>query len=158
VFDQAERNDWILFFDEADALFGKRTQTSSAHDRYANQEVAYLLQRVEDFSGVVILASNLKGNIDDAFARRFQSMVHFPLPGPEERTRLWRGAFPQASRLDPAVDLARIAEEHEISGGAIVNVLRSSALATLRQGNNLICAEDIYHGIRREFRKDGKVI
>jgi hypothetical protein len=158
VFDQAERNDWVLFFDEADALFGKRTQTSSAHDRYANQEVAYLLQRVEDFSGVVILASNLKGNIDEAFARRFQSMVHFPLPGPEERVRLWRGAFPQASRLDSAVDLARIAEEYEISGGAIVNVLRSSALATLRRGNDLIRAEDIYHGIRREFRKDGKVI
>src|SRR6185369_1537927 len=150
VFDQAERNDWILFFDEADALFGKRTQTSSAHDRYANQEVAYLLQKVEDFPGVVILASNLKGNIDEAFARRFQSMVHFPLPGPEERVRLWRGAFPNPSRLEPAVDLARIAEEHEISGGAIVNVLRSSSLATLRRGNDFIRAEDIYHGIRRE--------
>ncbi len=92
VFDQAEGNDWILFFDEADALFGKRTQVSGAHDRYANQEVSYILQRVEDFTGVVILASNLKGNIDDAFARRFQSMIHFPMPGPEERLRLWRGA------------------------------------------------------------------
>jgi SpoVK/Ycf46/Vps4 family AAA+-type ATPase len=158
VFDQAERNDWILFFDEADALFGKRTQTSSAHDRYANQEVAYLLQRVEDFAGVVILASNLKGNIDEAFARRFQSMIHFPLPGPEERLRLWRSAFPNPSRLEPTVNLARIAEEYEISGGAIVNVLRSSSLATLRRGNGLIRTEDIYHGIRREFRKDGKVV
>jgi hypothetical protein len=158
VFDQAERNDWVLFFDEADALFGKRTQTSSAHDRYANQEVAYLLQRVEDFSGVVVLASNLKGNIDEAFARRFQSMIYFPVPGPEERARLWNGAFSCQSRLDPAVDLARIAEEFEISGGAIVNVLRSSSLATLRSGRDLIGAEDIRHGIRREFRKDGKVI
>ena len=158
VFDQAERNDWILFFDEADALFGKRTQTASAHDRYANQEVAYLLQRVEDFSGVVILASNLKGNIDEAFARRFQSMIHFPMPGAEERMRLWRSAFPSPSRLEPSVDLTRIAEEYEISGGAIVNVLRSSALATLRRGKGLIRAEDIYHGIRREFRKDGKVV
>jgi hypothetical protein len=158
VFDQAERNDWILFFDEADALFGKRTQTSSAHDRYANQEVAYLLQRVEDFPGVVILASNLKGNIDEAFARRFQSMIYFPLPGPEERARLWNGAFSCQSRLDPAVNLARIAEEFEISGGAIVNVLRSSSLATLRSGKDFIGAEDIRQGIRREFRKDGKVI
>lgn len=158
VFDQAERNDWILFFDEADALFGKRTQTSSAHDRYANQEVAYLLQRVEDFSGVVILASNLKGNIDEAFARRFQSMIYFPLPGPEERARLWNGAFSCPSRLEPAVDLARIAEEFEISGGAIVNVLRSSSLATLRSGRDCIEAEDIRQGIRREFRKDGKVV
>jgi hypothetical protein len=158
VFDQAERNDWILFFDEADALFGKRTQASSAHDRYANQEVAYLLQRVEDFRGVVILASNLKGNIDEAFARRFQSMIYFPLPGPDERLRLWRGAFSTQARLEPAVDLARIAEEFEISGGAIVNVLRSSSLATLRHGGDHIRVDDIRQGIRREFRKEGKVV
>ena len=158
VFDQAERNDWILFFDEADALFGKRTRTSSAHDRYANQEVAYLLQRVEDSPGVVILASNLKGNIDDAFARRFQSMIYFPLPGPEERTRLWRGAFSQTSRLDADVDLASIAEQFEISGGAIVNVLRSASLLTLRSGRKKIQYQDIRNGIRREFQKDGKAV
>lgn len=158
VFDQAENNDWILFFDEADALFGKRTQTSSAHDRYANQEVAYLLQRIEDFSGVVILASNLKGNIDEAFARRFQSMIYFPVPGMEERARLWQGAFSSPVKMETTVDLARIAEEFEISGGAIVNVLRSSSLTTLRGGREEIRTEDIRHGIRREFRKDGKLI
>lgn len=158
VFDQAERNDWIMFFDEADALFGKRTQTASAHDRYANQEVAYLLQRIEDFTGVVILASNLKGNLDEAFARRFQSMIYFPMPGPEERAQLWQLAFSQQSRLEPAVDLARIANEFEISGGGIVNVLRSSSLATLRRGRTMIRMEDIQHGIRREFRKDGKML
>jgi ATPase family associated with various cellular activities (AAA) len=158
VFDQAERNDWILFFDEADALFGKRTQTSSAHDRYANQEVAYLLQRVEEFSGVVILASNLKGNIDEAFSRRFQSMIYFPLPGPEEREQLWFGAFARQSRLEPDVDLRRVAEEFEISGGAIVNVLRSSSLASIRHRRDSIQMEDIRNGIRRELKKDGKVI
>jgi len=158
VFDQAERNDWILFFDEADALFGKRTRTSSAHDRYANQEVAYLLQRVEESPGVVILASNLKGNIDEAFARRFQSMIYFPLPGPEERAQLWRGAFSQASRLDADVDLASIAEQFEISGGAIVNVLRSASLLTLRSGRKRIQYQDIRNGIRREFQKDGKAV
>jgi ATPase family protein associated with various cellular activities (AAA) len=158
VFDQAERNDWILFFDEADALFGKRTQTASAHDRYANQEVAYLLQRIEDFSGVVILASNLKGNLDEAFARRFQSMIYFPMPGPDERAELWRLAFSTQCRLETSVDLARLAEEFEISGGGIVNVLRSSSLATLRHGRSLICMEDIHNGIRREFRKDGKMV
>jgi ATPase family associated with various cellular activities (AAA) len=158
VFDQAERNDWILFFDEADALFGKRTQTASAHDRYANQEVAYLLQRIEDFSGVVILASNLKGNLDEAFARRFQSMIYFPMPGPDERAELWRLAFSGHSRLEPSVDLARLAEEFEISGGGIVNVLRSSSLATLRHGRSAIRIEDIQNGIRREFRKDGKMV
>lgn len=158
VFDQAERNDWILFFDEADALFGKRTQTSSAHDRYANQEVAYLLQRIEDFSGVVILASNLKGNVDEAFARRFQSMIYFPMPGLDERAELWRLAFADHTRLDASVDLARLAEEFEISGGGIVNVLRSSSLATLRHGRAAIRMEDIRSGIRREFRKDGKMV
>ncbi|HEY1254404.1 MAG TPA: ATP-binding protein [Terracidiphilus sp.] len=158
VFDQAERNDWILFFDEADALFGKRTRTSSAHDRYANQEVAYLLQRVEDSPGVVILSSNLKGNIDEAFARRFQSMIYFPLPGPAERERLWRGTFSHPERLDEDVDLASIAEQFEISGGSIVNVLRSASLLTLRSGRSRIQFQDIRHGIRREFRKDGKAV
>ena len=89
VFQMAENRKWILFFDEADALFGKRTGVSNAHDRYANQETAYLLQRIEDFTGVVILASNLKSNIDEAFARRFQSIIYFPLPQVEERLRLW---------------------------------------------------------------------
>jgi hypothetical protein len=158
VFDQAEAGDWILFFDEADALFGKRTQTASAQDRYANQEVAYLLQRVEDFPGVVILASNLKGNIDDAFARRFQSMIYFPMPGPEERLRLWNGAFSDASRLDAGIDMARLADQFEVAGGAIVNVLRSASLMALRRGTGTVRMQDITDGIRRELRKDGKVI
>ena len=158
VFDQAEAGDWILFFDEADALFGRRTQTTSANDRYANQEVAYLLQRVEDFPGVAILASNLKSNIDEAFARRFQSMIYFPIPEPAERLRLWRGAFSDASRLEPAVDLPRLADEFEVTGGAIVNVLRYASLTALRRRADTMRLNDITHGIRREFRKDGKVI
>jgi hypothetical protein len=158
VFDQAEAGDWILFFDEADALFGKRTQTASAQDRYANQEVAYLLQRVEDFPGVVILASNLKGNIDDAFARRFQSMIYFPIPGPDERLRLWNGAFSDASRLDAGIDMARLADQFEVTGGAIVNVLRSASLMALRRGTGTVRLQDVTDGIRRELRKDGKVI
>jgi SpoVK/Ycf46/Vps4 family AAA+-type ATPase len=79
VFDAAEHKNWILFFDEADALFGKRTDVRDAHDRYANQEVAYLLQRIENYNGLVILATNMKNNIDDAFTRRFQTIIHFPL-------------------------------------------------------------------------------
>lgn len=158
VFEQAENHNWILFFDEADALFGKRTQTSSSHDRYANQEVAYLLQRVEDFPGVVILASNLKSNIDDAFARRFQSMIYFPIPGPAERLRLWRAAFPDRSRLEDSVDLEELAAEFEFSGGAIVNVLRFAALMALRRGAQTVRLQDIRQGIRREFSKNGKVL
>ncbi|MGZ8250582.1 ATP-binding protein [Methylomagnum sp.] len=158
VFDQAERHDWILFFDEADALFGKRTQTSSANDRYANQEVAYLLQRVEDFPGVVILASNLKGNMDEAFARRFQSMIYFPMPGPEERRRLWRNAFSKKTPLEPAVDLEGVAREYEVTGGAIINVVRYASLMALRRGTDTILLQDIRPGIRREVRKAGTVI
>jgi hypothetical protein len=158
VFDEAEKNDWILFFDEADALFGKRTSTSSSHDRYANQEVSYLLQRVEDFPGVVILASNLKGNIDEAFARRFQSMIYFPMPSPAERLRLWRGAFSVASRLDESVDFESLAVEFELSGGAIMNILRYASLMALRCGTELIGMQDIRQGIRREFRKSGKIL
>jgi len=89
IFDQAEHRNWILFFDEADSLFGARTQTNSSNDRAANQEISYLLQRVEDFPGIVILASNLKSNIDEAFSRRFQNAIYFPLPEPEERMKLW---------------------------------------------------------------------
>ena len=94
VFDAAEHRRWLLFFDEADAIFGKRTRVDDAHDRYANQEVSYLLQRIEDFDGVVVLASNLKHNIDDAFLRRFHSMVFFPMPKAPERFKMWQ---PRAS-------------------------------------------------------------
>jgi hypothetical protein len=158
LFDQAENQNWILFFDEADALFGKRSQTSSSQDRYANQEVAYLLQRVEDFPGVVILATNMKSNIDEAFARRFQSMVYFPLPGPTERLRLWRGAFAAIPRLESSLDFEQLAAEFETSGGAIINVLRYSSLMALRRGADTVQLKDIRQGIRREFRKTGKTI
>lgn len=158
VFDEAEKNNWLLFFDEADSLFSKRTQTSSSHDRYANQEVSYLLQRIEDFAGVVILATNLKSNIDEAFARRFQSMIFFPMPSAAERLRLWNGAFAQTHRLDGSVDLEQLATESELSGGAVVNVLRFAALKALRRGEDKVNMQDLRQGIRREFRKHGKML
>ncbi|WP_322044096.1 ATP-binding protein [Paraburkholderia sp. J67] len=157
VFDHAERQNWILFFDEADALFGKRGSGSGANERYANQEVAYLLQRVEDFPGVVILASNLKGNIDEAFARRFQSMIHFPLPDVAERLRLWQGAFAPPCQVGPGCDFGALAGQYELSGGSIVNVLRYAALTAVRRGQPHIDVDDIRQGIRRELRKDGRV-
>ena len=156
VFDQAENKDWILFFDEADALFGKRTQTSSSNDRYANQEVAYLLQRIEDFPGVIILATNLKSNIDEAFARRFQSMIYFPMPSALQRESLWSSAFPASCQLEPAVNLRKLAEKHEISGGAITNVIRYTALKALQRGDQIILLKDIETAIVREFKKEGK--
>ena len=129
VFEQAEQRGWILFFDEADALFGKRSDTKDAHDRYANQEVAYLLQRIECFAGVALLASNLHQNLDEAFLRRFEAVVYFPPPRPEERLRLWREGF--SIHACVTADLERIAREHELSGGAIINVIRKVSLAAI---------------------------
>lgn len=158
VFDQAQNRRWILFFDEADALFGKRTATSSSNDRYANQEVSYLLQRVEDFPGTVILATNLKANIDDAFARRFQSLVQFPMPDAEQRLRLWEGMVRHTGRLAADVDLAGLAERHELSGGAIANVVRFGALGALQAGRERIEATDLRKGIAKELRKEGRTV
>ncbi|HKJ43576.1 MAG TPA: ATP-binding protein, partial [Sunxiuqinia sp.] len=93
IFDLAENKDWILFFDEADALFGKRTSVSDSHDRYANQEVSYLLQRIEDYNGLVLLASNQKENMDEAFTRRFDNIINFGLPRPDQRLKIWEQAF-----------------------------------------------------------------
>lgn len=158
VFDQAENKNWILFFDEADALFGKRTQTSSSNDRYANQEVSYLLQRIEDFPGVVILATNFRANVDDAFSRRFQSMIHFRMPGARERLLLWQQAFPEAAQPEEQLNWQTMADKYEMSGGAIMNVVRYASLAALKRGNNIILLKDVLQGIRREFGKEGKTM
>lgn len=158
VFDQAQNRRWILFFDEADALFGKRTATSSSNDRYANQEVSYLLQRVEDFPGIVILATNLKANIDEAFARRFQSLVYFPMPDAEQRLRLWEGMVRHTGRLADDVDLAQLAEDHELSGGCIANVVRYGAIHALQCGRQRITTADLREGIAKEMRKDGRTL
>jgi len=158
VFDLAEHKKWILFFDEADALFGKRTKVDDSHDRYANQEISFLLQRIEDFNGVVILASNFKTNIDDAFIRRFHSVVHFPMPKPPERFRIWKEAFSSKTTLDWEVDLSRIAEKYELSGGTIMNVVRYSSLMALSRSSTTIVLADIEEGIRREFLKEGRAL
>ena len=158
IFDQAEHKNWILFFDEADALFGKRTQTSSSNDRYANQEVSYLLQRIEDFPGVVILATNLKANLDEAFSRRFQSMIHFPIPSALQRKKLWEKAFAENIILESDVNLDEIAQKFELAGGAIINVLRYVSLTAIKRGDNKVTKKDIISSIRREFGKEGKIV
>lgn len=156
VFDQAEHKGWILFFDEADALFGKRTETKDAHDRYANQEVAFLLQRVETFDGVAILASNQRENLDQAFARRFESIIYFPMPRPEERLRLWRQSFSPQTQLAEDIDLPALARDHELAGGAIMNSVRFASLCALEQGATRITREALLEGVRREYAKEGK--
>ncbi|HEY7809682.1 MAG TPA: ATP-binding protein [Allosphingosinicella sp.] len=156
LFDGAAEGGMILFFDEADALFGKRGDTRSANDRHANQQISYLLQRIEESPGVVILASNLKDNIDAAFARRFQAMIHFPVPGFAARLELWRAAFAHVpgERLDQ-IEFAALARAHELSGGAIVNVLRHVCTRAAEAGR-AIATSDIKAGVARELSKEGR--
>ena len=158
VFDAASYKEWILFFDEADALFGKRTAATTSNDRHANQQTGYLLQRIEDFPGTVILATNLKSNMDEAFTRRFQSMIHFTMPPPAQRLQLWQNAFAGVCEFAPDVDLQKIAQEHEMAGGAIINVLRFCALRALQSNRRQVNREDLMHGIKSELRKDGKTV
>jgi AAA+ superfamily predicted ATPase len=156
VFDQAQHKGWLLFFDEADALFGRRSQTKDAHDRYANQEVSFLLQRIETFDGIAILASNRRDELDEAFARRFESVIFFPIPRPEERLRLWRQGFSPQAQLEAALDLEQIARDHTLSGGSIMNVIRYASLQALDGGQTTIAQDDVIQGIRREYAKEGK--
>ena len=158
LFARAESKGWILFFDEADALFGKRTNVRDAHDKYANQEVSYLLQRVENYDGLVILSSILKSNIDEAFIRRFQAIINFPKPNSKERLQLWQSAFPSQLKLDPALNLTELSTRHELSGAEIMNVVQYCCLQMLKLNQPKLSQDDILTAIKREFSKSGKII
>ena len=158
VFKKAETKNWILFFDEADALFGKRTSVQSAHDKYANQEVSYLLQRVEDYDGLLILASNFKNNLDDAFIRRFHAVVHFPMPNNRERHLLWKKSLPAGFTLDPSIKLQDLAAQYELSGASILNAVYFAALQCYSRNDLTFRQADLVDGIRREFLKEEKSV
>ncbi|MGD1845758.1 MAG: ATP-binding protein [Salibacteraceae bacterium] len=155
IFDRGEHRDWILFFDEADAIFGKRSDTKDAHDRYANHEVAYLLQRIEEYSGLVVLATNLRSNIDDAFQRRFKSVIPFPMPNVLERKQLWEKSFSSKSRLAEDVDLLQIAREFQLAGGSIINVVEYCSVQAIQAGKQEISRDSLIQGIRLEYQKSG---
>lgn len=156
IFDQAENRNWILFFDEADALFGKRTSTQTSNDRHANQEVAYLLQRIEDFPGTVILATNLRSNIDEAFSRRFQSMVYFPMPDASARRQLWEKMMPVAWLPEGRGQLLdRLAEEYELAGGTMTNVIRRCALRLMVTKEAVLDPRFLLEAVKEEVRKEG---
>ncbi len=157
LFDKAENKEWILFFDEADALFGKRTQVRDSHDRYANQEVSFLLQRVETFEGLVILASNLATNVDEAFARRFEQIIHFPMPRRGERRRIWRQGLPAGVDLEPGADLDRLAAEYKLSGSMIMNVIRYGCLQAIADDREEVRLDDVAEGVRREYAKENRL-
>ncbi|VAW96004.1 Cell division protein FtsH [hydrothermal vent metagenome] len=157
LFDKAEHKNWILFFDEADALFGKRTQVRDAHDRYANQEVSFLLQRIETYDGLIILASNLANNVDEAFARRFEQVVHFPKPRKGERLRLWKNSIPEKVILEAGLELTELANRYEVSGGTIMNVVRHVCMQAISRSEDVLRMEDFKEGLRREYAKENRV-
>ena len=156
VFRRAETKNWILFFDEADALFGKRTNVQSSHDKYANQEVSYLLQRVEDFAGLLILASNFRNNLDEAFIRRFHSVVHFPMPNSNERLQLWSKSLPAGLKLHDSIKLDHISRQYEMSGAAILNAVQFATLQSYSRNDGLLTQSDLVEGIRKEYLKEEK--
>ena len=158
IFKKAEHKDWILFFDEADALFGKRTQASTANDRYANQEVSYLLQRIEDFDGLVILSSNLKVNMDNAFTRRFQNIVKFTSPDESMRKTLFLSAFKGRFALQEDKVLDEVcSKKHAFTGAEINNIFRYCAMRVLNSGEKGVSPAVFNNGVVTELKKKGKL-
>ncbi|BDD06445.1 ATP-binding protein [Aureibacter tunicatorum] len=157
VFDIAEQHEWILFFDEGDAIFGKRSETSSSNDRYANQEVSYLLQRVERFPGTVIVATNFKTNLDKAFLRRFQTLVHFPSPSEETRKMLWERVFNDEIPKDGEFDFKFFAKNFELTGANIVNVLQQAMVLGFEENEGLIGKPQLTRALTRELNKLDKL-
>jgi hypothetical protein len=160
VFRAARDAGAMLFFDEADALFGKRSEVKDAHDRYANIEVAYLLQQMDAHDGVVILATNLSRNLDQAFSRRLRYVVEFPLPGEADRERLWRGIFPPEAPLDPDVDFPFLAARFPLAGGDIRNVALDAAFFAARDASDgegsTIAMRHLVRAMARQLVKQGR--
>jgi SpoVK/Ycf46/Vps4 family AAA+-type ATPase len=155
IFKEAETSNAILFFDEADALFGKRSEVKDAHDRYANVETSYLLQKMEEYTGIVILATNLSQNLDEAFLRRLHFRVEFPFPEKQQREIIWRGMFPKDAPLDGNLDYAFMAEKLTLAGGSIKNIALNAAFFAANEG----CPIGMRHimlAAKREYVKQGK--
>jgi SpoVK/Ycf46/Vps4 family AAA+-type ATPase len=157
IFDEAETANAILFFDEADSLFGKRSEVKDSHDRYANIEVGYLLQRIEEYEGIAILATNFRRNMDDAFVRRLQFTVDFPLPTEGDRHRMWLSILPEHTPRDPALDLALMARRYNLTGGNIRNVALAAAFLAADDGD-MIRMTHLIAATQREYQKMGKLV
>jgi SpoVK/Ycf46/Vps4 family AAA+-type ATPase len=157
IFAEAETSNAILFFDEADALFGKRSEVRDSHDRYANIEISYLLQRMEEYEGVVILATNLRKNMDDAFVRRMHFTVEFPFPSEPYRRRIWEKIWPEDTPRSPELDLDFVARRFEMAGGNIRNVALAAAFLAADDGRVVDMAH-LVRATQREYQKMGKVV
>lgn len=157
VFDRAARERCLLVFDEADAIFGTRTEVDDAHDRYANQEVSYLLSRIEQHPGTVVLTTNLVANIDAAFQRRIHVMVEFPEPGPGERERLWRSVMPERLPVDHGLDLAGLARRYPLTGAQIREATLDAAYLAAANGR-VVTEQHLVAGVRRQYEKAGRTV
>jgi AAA+ superfamily predicted ATPase len=156
IFDEAETSNAILFFDEADALFGKRSEVKDSHDRYANVEVGYLLQRLEEYEGVAILATNFRKNMDEAFVRRLHFTVEFPFPTHEDRRNIWARAWPEETPRDDAIDPDDLGRRFEMTGGNISNVVLAAAFLAADEGGRVQLGH-VMRATQREFQKMGKL-
>lgn len=157
VFNEAAKTDAILFFDEADAVFGKRTEVKDAHDKHANVETGYLLQKIEEYDGLVILATNLKSNLDKAFIRRFQFIIKFDMPGEAERSILWKKMFPEKVPCSPDIDFDFLCKGVKLSGAHIKNIALNAAFLAAHEQKN-IEMRHVVRSIRKEYNKLGKMI
>jgi len=157
IFTTAENANAILFFDEADALFGKRSEVRDSHDRYANIETAYLLQKMEQYEGIAILATNLRQNMDEAFTRRLQFIVEFPFPDEEHRRRIWQTLFPPEAPREEEIDFAFLAKQFKLAGGNIKNIVMGAAFLAAADGGR-IGMEQLIKATSRECRKMGRVL
>lgn len=156
IFREAQTSNAILFFDEADALFGKRSEVRDSHDRYANIEIGYLLQKMEEFDGIAVLATNLRKNMDEAFVRRMQFTVEFPFPDEEYRERIWRTVFPEEAPRDADIDFAFLARKFKITGGNIKNIVLTAAFFAA-ENVRVIHMEHLIRATKRELQKLGKL-
>jgi SpoVK/Ycf46/Vps4 family AAA+-type ATPase len=156
IFSAADGSNAILFFDEADALFGKRSEVSDAHDRYANIEVAYLLQRMEAYPGAVILATNFRRNLDDAFIRRLDFVIDFPFPEAPDRRRIWQRMLPASAPVAGDLDLDFLATRFKLSGGAIRNCSLAAAFSAADEGSS-IEMRHLVRAVAQEYAKQGRL-
>ncbi len=157
IFNEAESSNAILFFDEADAIFGKRSEVKDAHDRYANIEISFLLQRMERYNGIVILATNLRANLDDAFTRRLQFVVDFPFPDEIHRLRIWQTLFPVTVPREADLDFGLLARQFKLAGGNIRNIIVGAAYLAAADGL-VVNMDHVKHSIRRELQKMGRLV
>lgn len=156
IFTEADRTDAVLLFDEADSVFGKRSEVKDSHDRYANMESSYLLQRLESFDGIALLTTNLRANIDEAFTRRLDLVIDFPFPDADQRLALWQHALTHVPCVEDT-DPRAVARDFELAGGSIRSAVVTAAYGAAGRGAPVDTA-DLLEGARREYRKAGRLV